>query len=413
MPVIYVPSFLSFTLNLRQLYREMMEASELSISQSYTADSVLLNASRLAPRKLDVSLLNILHPTNQEPKLSGGRDNHHAAEQSTPQSFLHHKLTSDHSYAVMQRDEESKIRFELERSKQSLLEQYQLTQTKLSTELSDCKGFYEQKIQEREAFWAEQMQEKQAQLTKLEAKLNDIVEMGRKRIADKEKLNVEQLEQQEVQWKLRLEEEELRHQHILNSLHNKQLLEKESRELAEKARIEAKEDQIRSVYEKKMKKIEAQVQEVMRNYRDKELIIHGSLDEARKEIVLMRAASAAREDALREELAAKDRLILTLQAELHKVDDITKIADSWRAAARDLARMVVQACVSIQDMPPVPLAPKGDSNNPFIGFGKPEELSKEKYAYLMEVKAVNRLRKEHVLIQKELIGRTLRNSKVI
>lgn len=313
---------------------------------------------------------------------------------------------------MTQRDEESKIRFELERSKQELLEQYQLTQTKLSTELNSCKGFYEQKIEERETFWTEQMQAKQTQLTKLEAKLNDIVEMGRKRIADKEKLHVEQLEQQEVVWKLRIEEEEHRHQNILNSLHSKHILEKESRELAEKARIEAKEDQIRSIYEKKMKKIEAQVQEVMRNYRDKELIIHGSLDEARKEIVLMRAANAAREDSLRDELAAKDRLILSLQAELHKIDDITKIADSWRAAARDLARMVVQACVSIQDMPPVPLAPKEDTNNPFQGFGKPEEISKEKYAYFVEVKAMNRLRKEHVLIQKELIARTLRNSKV-
>lgn len=378
-----------------------MEAHELSTSQSFITggDSVLLNASRLAPRKFDITLLK---PSKQDLMI----------DSSASQSILHQKLALDQTNAATQRDEESRIRFELECSKQSLLEQYQLIHTKLCTELNDCKRFCEQKIQDREAFWSEQVAEKQIQLTKLEAKLNDIVEMSRKRIAEKEKINIEQLEQQEVEWKIRLEEAERRHQEILNSLHSKHVLEKESRELAEKARVEAREDQIRAIYEKKMKKIEAQVQEVMRNYHDKELIIHGSLDEARKEIVLMRAASAAREDSLREELAIKDRLILSLQKELHKVDDITTIADSWRAAARDLARMVVQACVSIQDMPAVPIAPKESSNNLFQGFGKPEELSKEKYAYLMEVKAVNRLRKEHVLIQKELIARTLRNSKV-
>jgi len=394
-----------------------MEPSELNLTQSFTADSVGMNASRMAPRKLDVSLLPLPTPkpqtsTKYKPVLD---INDHSVQLSPSyQSELQHKLMVDHSFTNTQRDEESKIRYELERSKAQLIEQYQVNEAKLTTELNDCKAYYEQKLLEREAFWTEQGNEKHLHIIKLESKVNDIVEMSRKRIADKEKVNVEQLEQQEIEWRHRIEEVEHRHQEILNSMHSKHVLEKKSRDLAEKARIEAKEDQIRAKYEQKMKKYETQIQEVMRNYRDKELIIHGSLDEARKEIVLMRAAATAKEDTLREELAVKDRLILTLKAELHKIDEITKIADSWRSAANDLARMVVQACVSVQDLPPVPLAPQEKENMPnlFPGYGKPEEISKEKAMYMMEVKAINRLRKDHVLIQKELIGRSLRNSKV-
>lgn len=235
--------------------------------------------------------------------------------------------------------------------------------------------------------------------------------MTRKRIADKEKTIVDQLEQQENIWKQRIEVIEQNHEELLRGLQSKFNLEKESHELALKARMEAKEDQLRTQYDKKMRKYEAQLQEVMRNYHDKELIIHGSLDEARKEIVLMRSSAIAKEDSLRDELASKDRIILTMQAKLHTVDDITKIADSWRSAANNLARMVVHACVSIQDVPPVPVAPKDLVPNIFQGFAKEEELNKHKETYNAELRAFHRLRKENVLVQKELISKTLRNSK--
>ena len=413
----HLEPFNSTAIKLTKTQVKMMEASELNLTQSFTVDSVTQNASRMAPRKLDVSLLQLHKPkaqTNSKYKPVVERNDQSILKSTPYQSELQHKLMVDHSFTNTQRDEESKIRYELERSKAQLIEQYQVNEAKLITELGDCRAYYEQKLLDREAFWTEQANEKELQVAKLEAKVNDIVEMSRKRIADKEKINVEQLEQQEVEWRRRIEEVERCHQEILNSMHSKHVLEKESRDLAEKARIEAKEDQIRTKYEQKMKKYETQIQEVMRNYRDKELIIHGSLDEARKEIVLMRVAATAKEDTLREELTVKDRLILSLKAELHKIDEITKIADSWRSAANDLARMVVQACVSVQDLPPVPLAPQEKENMPnlFPGYGKSEEISKEKAMYMMEVKAINRLRRDHVLIQKELIGRSLRNSKV-
>lgn len=331
---------------------------------------------------------------------------------SAIQQQIQEKIRVDHSFAAQQRDEESKIRFDLERSKVHLIEQYQLSEAKLLTELSDCKAHYEEQARVSEANWTEKLNQKQVEVDNLESKLRDLLDMSRKRIADKEKGIVEQLEQQERIWKQRIEEIEQAHDENLRGMQSKYLLEKDSHELAVKARMDAKEDQVRAQYDKKMKKYEAQLQEVMRNYHDKELIIHGSLDEARKEIVLMRSSFIAKEDTLREELASKDRIIITMQSKLHTVDDITKIADSWRSAANNLARMVVHACVSIQDVPPVPVPPKDLVPNIFQGLAKEEDVSKQKEAYNAELRAFHRLRKESVLVSKELISKTLRNSKV-
>jgi hypothetical protein len=151
----------------------------------------------------------------------------------------------------------------------------------------------------------------------------------------------------------------------------------------------------------------------MRNYHDKELIIHGSLDEARKEIVLMRNAWAAQESRLRDELAAKDRIINRLQGKLHVVDDLTKVADSWRSASRDLARMVVKACVTIQELPPLPAPPKETAQPLLMGYVKEDEaVQRQRQVYLAEAKVYQRMRKENVAIQRALVSRALRNSKV-
>ena len=60
----------------------------------------------------------------------------------------------------------------------------------------------------------------------------------------------------------------------------------------------------------------------MRNYHDKELIIHGSLEEARKEIILIKQNSIKYEEKLKKELLYKDKIILNLQSKLGLIDDI-------------------------------------------------------------------------------------------
>jgi hypothetical protein len=391
----------------RQIHFEM-DTSELDLTQSMISNTPQ-TAARLQPRPFDISWATTA--AQDTPKI-GNRQSNLGSTSAITINSLSSKLQLDQSTNAKLREEESRMRFEVEQSRALLIEQLQMKETQLTTELADCKASFERQMKEKEQQWAEKDAERVAEIQKLEQRANDIIEMSRKRLADKEKAAVEQLERQEEVWKQRLEDALQDHNDAIQALHDKHALEKNSRDLAEKARLATKEDQARTAFETKLKKYEAQMHEVMRNYHDKELIIHGSLDEARKEIVLMRNACAAKEDSLREELVLKNKSILTLQGKLHLIDDITKVADSWRGAARDLAKIVVNACVSIQDMPPLPVPPKDTTPNLLMGYGKEDESAlRQKQAYAMEVKAYSRARREHVMVQKDLIGRALRNSK--
>ena len=399
----------------------MMDMSELNLTQSRITNVSTMSV-RPAPRMFDFSTTNNIIPPSSTIKADTKGYISDLATTIHPDQ-LQQKIRLDHSMTAQQRDEESRIRGELDRSKLLLIEQYQINETKLKTELADCKANIEQQMKEKEAIWIERDAQRVADIQRLEQKLHKVLEMTRKRITDKEKTTIEQLEKQEEIWKLRIEDIKEDHEEIIQSIHNKYKLEKDSYIIAEKARIIAKEDQIKKVFNNKLTTYEKQLHDVMRNYHDKELIIHGSLEEARKEIILIKQNSIKYEEKLKKELLYKDKIILNLQSKLGLIDNITKIADSWRNASKDLAKMIVTACMSIQDMPILPTLTSSSTSTSsmnkntnilynYIQKEETEESIREKQVYNAEVKAYYRLRKDRVTIQKDLISRTLRNSKV-
>jgi hypothetical protein len=396
----------------------MMEISELNHSTVSFANSQASSklggaqvTARTAPRSF-VDLPN-LAKSDANKSGTGYKNNESLLDVSVSESMLKEKLKNDHIAASRQREEESKIRFELENSKVKLIEQYQLIETKLTSELGETKSRLDTISEEKDTFWGEKLASKQEEVDKLQTQLQEVMELYKKRMSEKENTCLKQLEQQEEVWKGRLAEVEDHCEQQLRGMQSKYAMELDARALTERAKLDSKEEHARISYEKKLKRYEAQVQQVIANYRDKELLIHGSLDEARKEIILARSASDAKEAALREELALKDKRVLTLQSKLHAVDDITRIADSWRENAKLLSRLVVNACVSIQDLPAAPVAPQANPPNLFVGLTKEDaDMVQRKHAYHMEMKAFNRLRRENVLIQKDLIAKALKNSKV-
>jgi uncharacterized protein YjgD (DUF1641 family) len=380
------------------------DMSELDLSASGADDT--FSAAKRSPRGFDVNLTTIfpLGPSSVRKEF---------ANQTNMMTDISERLSLSQKYTASFREQESRIRHELEKSKVALIEQFQINEAKLTTELASIKGLHEQHLKEKETMWNERDSARLQDIQRLEQKLADLLELSRKRLAEKERVVVEQLERQEEVWKQRLQLCVEENEEQMQTLRDKLAQERDSQIVAEKARLAAKEDQAKSVFEAKLKAYEQEIHEVMRNYRDKELIIHGSLDEARKEIVLMRNSWSAKEESLRSELAAKDRIINRLQSKLHLVDDITKVADSWRGVARDLARIVVNACVTIQDMPPLPTPPADTVPSLILGYGKEDEgVLRQRQAYAVEAKAYYRTRREHVMIHKDLVGRALRNSKV-
>lgn len=320
-------------------------------------------------------------------------------------------VTKDHETAANQKELETHIREQLEQSKASLIEKYQQVQTNLNTELDTARKIHAATLKEKEDWWQVALKSKDAEIANMQKKMKDIADDGNKRVTDTERRLIDELDRQEVMWKERIAELEAQHESHIESVRAKHKFEMDSKILTSKAHLEANEDRIKKTYEKKLKKYEKQIREVIQTYNEKELVINGSLDEARRELLQVQNSVAAKERVLREEMVLKDKRMVAMQAQLHAVDEITRIADVWRSQARDLASVIIQACVSVRDLPNVPEAPKDLLSSVFQGFVKEEELNKERKHFHQELNIYNRLKADHVMIQKDLISRALQTSK--
>ena len=156
-----------------------MDSSDLNLSQSIIGNTSSA-AARLMPRPFDLSLITVAaqHTTNFVP----AKDRSSA---SISMLDLSNKINSDQVLNSKQREEELRIRNELDQSKVLLIEQYQLNEAKLTTELAGIHENYEKQIQEKETIWQQKEADQQQLIQKLEQKITDILEMSRKRIAEK------------------------------------------------------------------------------------------------------------------------------------------------------------------------------------------------------------------------------------
>jgi hypothetical protein len=121
--------------------------------------------------------------------------------------------------------------------------------------------------------------------------------------------------------------------------------------------LEAKEAHIKEHYDKKLKKFEKLLLESQAAYQNKQLVIQGSLDEARREYTSLKIAFDAKETTLREELNLKDRQLISQQSRIDALSRVKQESDSWKRLASDVAGLAIRACATAVTLPDFRLPP--------------------------------------------------------
>lgn len=310
---------------------------------------------------------------------------------------LQSKIDADFSQQQQHKLAEQHMKSEIDNIKEEYLEQYQQT------------------IAQQEAYYQQELALKDARIKDLTLEKSNILKEQKQKLKEKDDWYIAQLQSAEATYQSRLAKQEEAMKEKLQLIQDQVNTENERRSLLEKARIEAKEMSLHEAYEKKMKKFAKQIEKIMEHYRDKELVIHGNLEEARREISYLTASHEATMQAHREELGLKDKRLVDMQRELAELDEIERQLDNWRNAARDLSALVIHTCATVEELPaelwqgsaPGLFSSVWDEirTSKMHGYGKTTiDGSADSYA---------KKKKECVMANRALLSQCLRYSKVI
>ena len=128
----------------------------------------------------------------------------------------------------------------------------------------------------------------------------------------------------------------------MNSLVKRHELEMESRANADKARKEAERLLIVDKYAKKLKSFENKLKLAENAYRAKHVQILGALDESRRELLVVKKQGTIREEELRRELDAQEKVILKLSAQLKDRESDSKEKEKWRSVAVEMCSNIIE-----------------------------------------------------------------------
>jgi DNA repair exonuclease SbcCD ATPase subunit len=211
---------------------------------------------------------------------------------------------------------------------------------------------YEHLLAEKDHSCSLMLDEKDKQYKALKESIEQKQIKHKENLSKKDQLYINQIKEIESKYQEQTQEMLKTHKDQLQKIQHQLKKDEEMKLITDRARLEAKEKEILVKYEKKMKKYAEKIEQVMEQYRLKELKITGALEEARREIIHLQANFDAKEESYREELMLKDRRLIQIQQRLDTVDDLAKVADTWRETAKDLASIVIRTCATVEDLPP-------------------------------------------------------------
>jgi hypothetical protein len=207
---------------------------------------------------------------------------------------------------------------------------------------------YSNNILEKEKEFKLILQEKDENNNKINIKINNIDGLWEERFRMHDKKTLEQLEEQENEWKLKMNLIQEKCLDSSNVLENKLKLEKEAHDLATQARITAKEDQLKHNYEKRILKFEKQVQEAQKSYATRQLVLQGSMEESRREIIALRNQNELQLKDLREELLLKEQRLASIEEKLAISDEMLNDGKKWIYISKELSNLVIKACSTVK-----------------------------------------------------------------
>jgi len=190
--------------------------------------------------------------------ITTGMSKHHESVTSHP-FVLESKLRNDLTTSILDREEESRARYDLEQSKQLMIDIYQVNEVKLRDEIMNLKRYYSDQLNEKGLLYSSHLDSKQLEISKLEGRIHELINSHKKAIHEQEEYYLQQINQQEIVWKNRVAEMDEKHQEITQAMSSKHFIERSGREISEKAKMDVREEHWKQVCEKKLKKYEAQV----------------------------------------------------------------------------------------------------------------------------------------------------------
>jgi hypothetical protein len=371
-------------------------------------DSLLINTDplHLSPKILrEESLSNEEHP---DYKSVSGRSQLESLPQAytdDPFASLKEKLQQGAEVSSVSKHSEAKIKHDLEMQKSELIRRCQEDLLKVQKDLSEKTEYYERIISEREVQFQKIASTMQSQMKSALASQQEMWQT-------KEQTMVSQLQQQELDWNARIDELRNSHASFIQKLEEKHLFDKQSFDLVESSRTEARFKATTEQYEKKLKKYEKQVQDVISTYHTKELKILGALEEARRECARIQSVSDAREQTLRDELSMKDRRLIAVQSRLDSFEHACKKIEIWRTLAAELARSAIHSVASAKDLPTVPEHPEDLILGMFHGFSKETYRDSAQQKLIKDIDQYNKTKKRFVAMEKKALSKVLKRSEV-
>jgi hypothetical protein len=365
--------------------------------------------AKLPPRPFPIVLEEpvILPQSKAKDKYTVHHDAHSLQDGSHVPEVLFSTISNSKSERL-QKEREVQLRSELEISTLVALEQYQQRVSQLEHELVSQKDKHSQLHAQYEERYHIMTQEKDSRYQELASRYESELKNWRQQLHDKDRHYVALMSEQERNFEEKLRDCGQQYQQQIDILRARAAQDQELKELAEQARLEAKEESAKKLYEKKLRKMEKLIEQTIEHYNQKELLIHGALDESRREAAQLKATIEAKEQQYKDHLFFQDKKLIQLQQQIDNVNMLTQVADTWRDSARDLASYVIRTCATVGELPYDFLAMQA----PGSVYAKDVFADPTARDYNKSDRYVNFTRGTHVAVNRSQVTRALRLSKV-
>lgn len=222
-------------------------------------------------------------------------------DEVTAKKVDHSALARSHTASIT-KEKENLLKSSIDLSKQQMIEQLYARIEELERLLTSERQHHEESVSATEKQFQLILEEKDARYQELSQRYEQDVIHYRKQLHEKDQHYVKLISEQEKKHKDTLEQ--IRHEcslHIEN-IQAKVLQDQEWKGIAEQARLEARGEDVRKEYEKKLRKIEKLVQQTMERYHEKALQITGSLEESRREVSSLKGIIDKKDKAFQEHM---------------------------------------------------------------------------------------------------------------
>jgi myosin heavy subunit len=317
------------------------------------------------------------------------------------------RLQKEHEEHETQKQHESTLKNSIAEHQQKIIDSFLQKEEIHKYELLKLKELHEQQTNEIKSNFHLQLKQKNHEIQQLQTQMSAMRENFSQKVKTINQQHYETLGSQEKKLEELYQKEKLKYEETIRNLKQSLSLQQENHKMTEKVEIEMKEEIAERKFTKKLLKYEKQVKNILNSYTQKELIMKGSIDEVRNELLRNKSISEIKEKQFHEELTLKDKRILLLEREINEVDNYIYTAKTWKNLASELAHLLIQSCATVEELPDelwTSTSP-GIFSSIYDEFHGVKERPKSEQNY-------RRRKQDYVIVQRLLLSKCLKFGKV-